>query len=141
MCKFRKTMESDLIPERLTTRLVDSNKFEGTVRSAQFEVKEIGFIFNKHLPVIKGTMEEKGNFTTITLSSEPTKSDKIFSGIVLFAIFLMAVIPGLISKDIIFTMAILCVDIFMGLFMLARYMYYCRRAYKKLCKIWDIKRF
>jgi hypothetical protein len=132
-------MESDLIPERLTTRLVDSNKFEGTVRSTEFEIRENRQVSHKcDFPIIKGTMEVQGKITTITLSFDKSKSSKIMDEIILFAVFLLALIPGWISKDILFTMTFLCIDIFMGLFMLTRYMYYCRRAYKKLCKIWDI---
>ena len=92
MCKFRKTMKSDLIPERLTTRLVDSNKFEGTVRSTEFEITEKRFWSNKYqLPIIKGTMEVQENITTIILSFEPTKSKKNGDSIFLFLIFLCVV--------------------------------------------------
>lgn len=142
MCEFRKTIESDLIPERLTTRLVDSNKFKGTVRNTEFEVKENRFFSNENLfPVIKGTMEVQGNITSITLSFEPTKSDKIGNGIFLIIIFLLAIVLGIFSLDVLITIGLLCWGVFVGVCMLALYTYYCWRAYKKLCKIWGIKRF
>ena len=141
MCKFKKTMESDLIPERLTTRLVDSNKFEGTVKSTEFEITEKRYWSNKYqLPIIKGTMEVQENITTITLSFEPTKFNKIGDSIFLFIIFLLATVLGIISSDVLLTIVLLCWGNFIGVFLLAIYMYYCWRAYRKLCKIWDIKR-
>ena len=142
MCKFKKTMESDLIPERLTTRLVDSNKFEGTVKRTEFEITEKRYWSNKYqLPIIKGTMEVKENITTIELSFEPTKSDKIGNGIFLAIIFLLGIVLGIVSLDILISIVLLCWGIFLGVCLLAIYMYYCWRAYRKLCKIWDIKRF
>ena len=142
MCKFKKTMKSDLIPERLTTRLVDSNKFEGTVRGTEFEIREKRDWSNKYqLPIIKGTMEVKENITTIALSFEPTKFDKIGNGIFLAIIFLLGIVLGIVSLDILISIVLLCWGIFLGVCLLAIYMYFCWRAYRKLCKIWDIKRF
>lgn len=142
MCKFKKTMESDLIPERLTTRLVDSNKFEGTVSSTEFEIREKSFwSYNYKLPTIKGEMERQENITTITCSFKMSKFKKISDGAFLFIVFLLALLFGIISSDILLTMTLFCFGIFAGVVFLTEYMYYCRRAYKKLCKIWDIKRF
>ena len=137
---WTKTIVSDLIPERLTSRLVDSKKFEGTVRNTEFEIREKTFwSYNYRLPVIKGTIEAKGNATTITFSFKMSKLRKNTWGMFLFTIFLLALILGIISADILITMSILCFGIFAGVCLLAEYMYYCRRAYKKLCKIWSIK--
>lgn len=137
---WTKTIVSDLMPERLTGHLVDSKKFEGTVRNTEFEVKEIAFLANKYrLPMIKGTMEVQGNITMITLSFKMSKIHKIISGMALFTLVLLSLVLGIISTDILITMTILCFGIFAGGCLLAEYMYYCRRAYKKLCKILGAK--
>ncbi len=142
MCKFRKIMKSDLIPERLTTRLVDSNKFEGTVRSTEFEITEKRYWSNKYrLPIIKGTMEVKENITTITLSFEKSKSEKIMDRIFYLVEFLVLLIVAIISQHILIMVVGSCAVLLQMFVLWMVYVYYCWRAYKKLCKIWDIKRF
>lgn len=139
---WKKTIVTDLMPERLTTRLVDSNKFEGTVRSTEFEITEKRYWSNKYqLPIIKGTMEVQENITTITLSFEKSKSGKIMDGIFFLIEFLVLLIAGIILEHILITAVGSC-GVLLQMFVLwMEYMYFCRRAYKKLCKIWDIKRF
>ena len=141
MCKFKKTMESDLIPERLTTRLVDSNKFEGNVRSTEFEIRENRQVSHKHLfPIIKGSMEVQGDITTITLLFERSKTEKISDGIFYLIEFLVLLIAGIISEQILIIVVGRCAILLQMFVLWMGYVYFCWRAYRKLCKIWDIKR-
>lgn len=141
MCKFKKTMESNLIPERLTTRLVDSNRFEGNVRSTEFEIRENRQVSHKHLfPIIKGSMEVQGDITTITLLFERSKTRKISDGIFYLIEFLVLLIAGIISEQILITVVGSCAILLQMFVYGIGYVYFCRRAYRKLCKIWDIKR-
>lgn len=142
MCKFRKIMKSDLIPERLTTRLVDSNKFEGNVRSTEFEIRENRQVSHKHLfPIIKGSMEVQGDITTITLLFERSKTEKISDGIFYLIEFLVLLIAGIISEQILIIVVGSCAILLQMFVLWMGYVYFCWRAYRKLCKIWDIKRF
>lgn len=142
MCKFKKTMKSDLIPERLTTRLVDSNKFEGNVRSTEFEIRENRQVSHKHLfPIIKGSMEVQGDITSITLLFERSKTGKISDRIFYLVEFLVLLIVAIISEQILITVVGSCAILLQMFVYGIGYVYFCRRAYRKLYKIWDIKRF
>lgn len=142
MCEFKKTIKSDLIPERLTTRLVDSNKFEGTFRSTEFEIRENRQVSHKHLfPIIKGSMEVQGDITMITLSFERSKSGKIGDGIFYLVEFLVLLIAGIISEQILIIVVGSCAILLQMFVYGIGYVYFCRRAYRKLCKIWGVKRF
>ena len=90
-------------------------------------------------PVITGVVSEFDENTTVDISFKLPKHDKTGLGLFLIVIFTISLLTGIVSPDSILMMTLFGFDFVLGTIFLIIYTYNCRRTYKKICHLLNIK--
>ena len=141
MCLFRKRIVvSQLTQEQINSLLIYNKYFDGLVRNGNFEIRESMLSSNRVLfPIIKGTIEKYYDSTNVVISFNVSKQDKLGLGIFLFISFLISVLFGIVSSDVLLTIIIICFSIVSFVIFLIYYISNCQRAYKKILFLFESK--
>ena len=139
MCFFDKqTIISQLAPNQIFSLLKNNEQFTGDIENTKFTVAERAVLSNKVLfPVITGVVTGYDYNTVVDISFELSKRDKIGLGIFLLIIFILSLLLGFISSDVILATILICFGFLLCVIFLIMYVGNCRRAYKKICRLLD----
>lgn len=141
MCFYKKrTIVSYLTQEQINFRIIDGKKFDGVVANGEFEIRENKSLSNKFLlPIIRGTAEKYDGSTNIVISFNVSKQDKLGLGIFLFIVFLISILLGIVTSNVLLTMVTLCFEIVLCMIFLIYYAINCHRAFRKLYRVLNSK--
>lgn len=132
----KKTIVSHLTPNQILYLLENSVQFTGNIENTKFTIRERKFFSNKVLfPVITGIVDVQKDNTIIDVAFEISRRDKVGLGIFILSTFLLSLLLGFVSSDIILAMTLICFELACCAVFLMFYKINCRRAFKKILRL------
>ena len=132
----KRTIFSNLVPIQIFSLLENSGQFIVKIEKERFTVRERKIFSNQVLiPSIPGIVDVQKDNTIIDVAFEIPKRDKVGFGIFILAIFLLSLLLGFVSSDIILAMTLICFGFVLCAVFVVLYVRNCSRAFKKIIRL------
>ena len=132
----KRTIFSNLTPIQIFSLIENSGQFIMKIEKERFTVRERRiFSNNAFVPSITGVVDEQKDNTIIDVVFEISKRDKVVFGFFLLSIFLLSLLLGFFSSDIILAMTLICFGFVICAVFVVLYVRNCSRAFKKIIRL------